>query len=149
MTLEENIQDISSLGGLPFFLVMIAGAAFFDLKLAFLLIAGLVCCYAAIALIRLVWFRNRPKPEKYTTFWGRIDASSFPSLHAMRAAFLSTLGADIAGYSAPAIALALIATSAVMWARVRKKRHFASDVIFGALLGIILGAVVIITRPLL
>jgi membrane-associated phospholipid phosphatase len=143
MPFDDTINDISALGGLPAFLVIAAlitaivpPASWLALALMFL--GGLAGCYIVTVAIRWVWFRTRPVPAEHHNWWQRIDASSFPSMHTMRAAFLATVLIILLQYSVIAIIVCSCAALAVAWARVRKKRHHVSDVVVGIILGVII-----------
>lgn len=147
MPIKETIQDISSLGGLPVFLVvtavLLSGIGGENSQIiGGLLFVGLGLLFGIIALIRLVWFKERPIAEKHRTLLERIDASSFPSLHSARIALLAVV---LAGFAPPGfrgmiwkIAL-LVLIAAVGYGRVRLKRHHWTDVIGGWILGILVG----------
>jgi membrane-associated phospholipid phosphatase len=90
--------------------------------------------------IKLVVRRQRPAGE-----WGAIyrksDPHSFPSGHAARAVMLAVLAL---GIGVPWLALALfIWAPLVVLARVAMGVHYLSDVLAGALLGGMVGAVIL------
>ena len=141
MPLDDTIHDIGALGGLPFFLLMTALIALGRdgwLPLLITLLLGLVACFTVTAAIRWLWFRQRPVPQQHSNWFQRIDASSFPSLHAMRAAFLATVIIILARFSIAVVVASVLVTVAVCWARVRMKKHHISDVVVGAVLGVIM-----------
>lgn len=156
MTLQEElIYDISSLGGLPFYLaatglLVLFTPAAMRTGFALALLGALCVCFAITALIRFVWFVPRPKPVQHHNLIERIDASSFPSLHAMRIAVLCTVVTLLTFVTASALtfgivlALALILTIAVCWARVKRLRHRVIDVIIGAIVGVIVAVIAMI-----
>ena len=153
MPLDDTINDISALGGLPFFFIMavliiLSTPATLRLAATLMLFLGLAACFAIVALIRFIWFKERPQPVEHKNLWQRIDASSFPSLHTMRAAFLGTVFIVLAKFSPWMIAAALLFTLAVAWARVRKKRHHVIDVVVGAILGIIVAVIALVLMVL-
>lgn len=135
---EENIRDITSLGGNP---VYIAAAILFWLfgfgSVTYQLAAGLVLCYIATTVLRITFFRQRPKKQQFRNALERIDASSFPSLHAMRATVLALIIAVF--FNQPIVwILATLAVLAVAVTRVMLKRHHRSDVIAGLVVGVII-----------
>lgn len=136
--MREFLQDVKALGGAPFFLIVIVFAFFTYTELAYVLLWGFVGTLLLTAAIRAVYFRPRPDRTKYRTWWERLDASSFPSLHAMRAFFLAT----VFSMSFPSVILGVLlfaCAGAVAWMRVWKKRHYVSDVVVGCVLGILFG----------
>jgi len=97
-----------------------------------------------VFLIKLAIRRERPEGE-----WGAIyrktDPHSFPSGHAARAALLATLALG----SGPAWFgwLLLCWAPLVLLARVAMGVHYLSDVLAGALLGFMVGCVVLFFFP--
>ena len=135
---KDLIQDLKSFGGLPLLAVLILISFGLNQKaLSAQLVAGLLLSYAVTVGIRLVYFKDRPKKHKSANFLQRIDASSFPSLHAMRASFLAVIFSLFFRNTVFTVLFALLALG-VAWARVRQKRHFLSDVIAGLLFGILI-----------
>ncbi len=129
------------MSGVPFFVVIIIISFLLQEKaLAYQLIVGLILAYAVTSVIRLVYFKRRPDKQGYHNLIEKIDASSFPSLHAMRAAVLATvLSAFFESFwFTPLFALAAVAVAA---SRVMTKRHDVSDVFAGLILGVIVGGV--------
>lgn len=93
---------------------------------------------AMVLLIKLRIKRKRPEGE-----WGRIyrmsDPHSFPSGHAARAFLIATIAAGL-GPSGLAIALWIWAPF-VGLARVAMGVHYLSDIVAGALLGIVVALI--------
>src|SRR5512140_2533540 len=87
------IEDVSALGALPFFAAVVIGLWLLKLPLlAAQVLAGVILAYGVTYCIRAVYHKERPRPQAHTTHLERIDASSFPSMHSMRAAILCVLG---------------------------------------------------------
>lgn len=138
---EEIWQDIKGLSGVPFFVIIIILAFLLQEKaLAYQLIVGLALAYAVTVIIRLSYFKRRPDKQGYHNLIEKIDASSFPSLHAMRAAVLATILSAFfeSALLTPLFALAAVAVGV---SRVMTKRHDISDVLAGLVLGAIVGGV--------
>lgn len=133
---EEVKQDVKALGGLPIFLL--SAFVFYlsgNAKVALVLLAGLVIGYVIASSLRLLFWRKRPDNEKYHNLLSKIDSGSFPSMHSMRAAMLVTV--LMMQFQRPvAYAVFGLAGLSVLWMRVYQKRHFTSDVITGAVLGV-------------
>lgn len=147
MPFSDIVPDIAALGGLPVFLVMsplfaAASGEFWTVLLGML--GGLAACYGITACIRWCWFRPRPQPVQYHAWWQRLDASSFPSLHAMRAAFLGTVFCMLARWSWWALLITGVLTVAVAWTRVHSKRHRLVDVAAGIGMGVILAIIAMV-----
>ncbi len=140
---EDNIHDISAFGGLPVYMaamlwLFITGSmnVFYELAIS------LTLCYLFTTTIRLVYFRKRPKGQKYKNVLQRIDASSFPSLHAMRAAALGIiLAAFFNNILMTAAVLSMIL--AVSITRIMLKRHHPADTIGGIAIGAIIAVAAI------
>src|SRR3989344_5773924 len=87
-----TLKDLGAYGGFPFYGILILGALFFGgYGFAYNLITSLVVVTIIVAVVRLSYFKPRPgqKPRKYDSIYGRIDNSSFPSIHSARAVMLS------------------------------------------------------------
>lgn len=101
MPLSEFMQDVGFLGSLPayvfvtlasiilaFLVPLKEGPNEFIVASVFLL-GGLGLLYIMVCGIRLLYFKQRPKKQSFQGFFERIDASSFPSMHAARSVVLS------------------------------------------------------------
>lgn len=109
---------------------------------------GLFLAYALTSSIRFIFFKQRPDKQKFKGLAQKIDASSFPSLHAMRASCLSVL--LILFFSNFWITVISIAAAVcVALVRVVQKRHFASDVIAGLIFGVLIAFVSVWLQSLL
>lgn len=140
--LREIIEDTSALGGIAVFLSAIFIAFFTDNKiLALKLFIGLILCYAVVIGIRIFYFKQRPDKQKYKTFLGKLDASSFPSLHSARIAALATV--LFFYFQSNAIKAAMILLiPAVAFTRIWLKRHYVIDTVIGVAVGMIIGLAV-------
>ena len=135
MPLDEVTRDAAGLGGLAIY-VLVAVIFFLlgNIKVAAELIIALALLYAVIAVIRTIFFRKRPDRQKYSGFFTKIDASSFPSMHTARSLTLAIILATVFTQQTIRILLA-IAVLGVAYTRIRLKRHYTSDVIGGLILG--------------
>jgi membrane-associated phospholipid phosphatase len=149
MQSREFLEDVKAFGGLPIYLALIA--VFFVLgyvSMSVRLLIGLVLAYALTSSIRFIFFRQRPDKQKFKGLAQKIDASSFPSLHAMRAGCLAIL--LIVFFSNFWITvISIIAAVCVALVRVVQKRHFASDVIVGLIFGAIIAWISILIQGFL
>jgi undecaprenyl-diphosphatase len=96
---------------------------------------------ASVLLIKLAVRRRRPEGE-WGTIYRNTDPHSFPSGHAARAILLATLAAAWGpGWLAPILIpwAPLVALS-----RVAMGLHYLSDVVAGAVLGLVAGSVAIL-----
>jgi membrane-associated phospholipid phosphatase len=137
MTIKEVTQDAAGLGGLAIY-VLVAVIFFLlgNIKVAAELIIALALLYAIIAIIRTIFFKKRPDKQKYSGFFTKIDASSFPSMHSARSAVLAIILAMVFPQNTIRILL-IIAVLGVAYTRIRLKRHYTCDVICGLILGAI------------
>ncbi len=132
---KEFVRDISALGGLPvYFLAVIVFVFKQRYEYALSLIISFILVYALVVPIRLVYFRRRPDKQRHKGILSRIDASSFPSIHAARAAILGITLIYLFNNILFTIFAAIVILLAA-WTRVWLKRHYASDVAVGLVLG--------------
>jgi undecaprenyl-diphosphatase len=135
MPLSEIAGDLSALGGIPIYGAITAGLLIAGrLNDAVSLILAFILIYAFVILIRSLWFRPRPKPERYSNFITKFDANSLISIHAARAAILAMFvwtRTDNVMLGAFAALLAVLVASL----RIYLKRHYATDVVAGLVIG--------------
>ncbi len=130
--LHESFRDVTALGSFAFYGVILL--LFSASPLLAPLLFGFFVTLAAVVLIRIVYFKNRPKKEEHANFWERLDASSFPSLHAARIVFLAIL---FSVYFSNQYSTALFTATAalVSYSRVYLQKHDWIDVAGGILVG--------------
>lgn len=109
---------------------------------ALTMIVGVLITAAIVLLIKFTVRRGRPEGE-----WGGIyrktDPHSFPSGHAARAALLATLAIGMGPLWFGL--LLLVWAPLVILSRAAMGVHYISDVLAGAMLGVIVGLVVLIS----
>jgi len=133
--LKEVIADLSALGGVPLYALTALMFLFIDRANVFIFLTlGFVLIYAITSIIRFFWFKRRPDKQKYKTWWQKIDASSFPSLHSAR---IVLLGLVMYFYfqNLSVLMLAIIAMIGVGYSRIWLNRHDWKDVLGGYILG--------------
>jgi membrane-associated phospholipid phosphatase len=133
------LRDVSAYGGIGFYVVAIA--LFFvmsEFMFASRLVASLLAVTAIVGLTRLAYFKPRPgmKKKSYGTYYERIDNSSFPSIHAARAALIS---AALFTKLSLLLPLLIVVTFLVCVGRIYFKRHDFIDITAGTALGLALG----------
>ncbi len=136
--LNAGVTDLSALGGLPLFGVSIIISAFLAPSLALQLVTAVVLSYGLTIIIRLIYYKDRPKKRSHSNFLTSLDASSFPSLHTMRAAILAVLLAK----SELMLAVLLVFASGVGFARFKLQHHDRYDVLGGFCIGVVLAFLV-------
>ena len=137
---QEIWQDVKGLGGLPLYIIISLLALLFGKMTLFVqLVIGLALAFGVTVILRFIYFRERPdkKMSEPRNVIERIEAGSFPSLHAMRAAVLGTL-LILLFHNLYASILVGAGVLGVAVARVVLKRHFFWDVIFGVIIGIVI-----------
>jgi membrane-associated phospholipid phosphatase len=83
-------RDITAFGSIFIYgLILLAMLALQQFELFYRLLLGFIITYVIILLIRAVYFRKRPNKRTYKNFIEKLDASSFPSIHAARVTFLA------------------------------------------------------------
>jgi membrane-associated phospholipid phosphatase len=133
--LDLSLEQITYLGGVLFYGLLALFSLVMNKSLLFLELVIIFAAILAVAvLIKIVYYKDRPKKQKYTNLIERFESSSFPSLHSMRIAALAVFFSEFIGTLCAAIFLGAIALL-VIYSRVRLKRHFVIDVVVGAILG--------------
>lgn len=130
-------RDFSTFGGFLFYLLALLVALIsqqFNLFLRLLL--GLVLIMLVSVLIRVFYFKHRPKKQAYKSFIERIDASAFPSIHTARFIFLSLVFISFFKNSL-VTAFFLLLMALVPYSRVYLKKHDWQDLLGGLVLAIL------------
>lgn len=129
-------QDITTLGGLAFYTLLTLFILTLGLTtIALKLVIGFIITYGISLLIRLLYFKKRPNNQKYKTIIERLDASSFPSIHAARITFLGLFFIILLDSIYTTILL-LIIILLVCYSRHHLKKHDIKDLLAGIILGI-------------
>jgi len=149
----EWVHDITSIGSLPFYGIVMAIILFnSEIVLTLRLLICLVLLYAVASSIRFLFFKTRPedkgKKTRQMNLFEKIDASSFPSIHSARTAVLSILlYTKIPTTLGLLISLGIL--SSVMVSRIILRKHYTIDVIGGSILGLLTGYVILILNFLI
>ncbi|HLC61803.1 MAG TPA: phosphatase PAP2 family protein [Candidatus Nanoarchaeia archaeon] len=134
---RDFFRDISALGSLIFYvLLMMLFFALNDYASLGTLFVGVILMYLFTIIIRLVYFKNRPDKFAYRNVIEKIDAASFPSLHAARTGFLSVFFAYYFNNISISVILAVLALG-ILFSRVYLRKHDFMDVLAGAVLGVL------------
>jgi len=136
--IETFWRDLTSICSWPVCVFIVCLLWIFgNSKLSLILLACVVISHLLASAIRVFYFKERPKKQKYKNLVEKIDASSFPSVHSMRAAILLVLFVDayrnifvIAVFGALALLIPI--------SRYILKKHYVSDIFWGFLFGIII-----------
>src|SRR3989344_8544654 len=138
--LHEFFRDLTALGGMSFYALMLLFILLFRQYGIFLDLAlGLLLMLVVLLLIRTFYFKARPLPQDHHTFLQKIDASSFPSLHTTRIFFLALYFSVIWNQIHLTIILNALALL-VAYSRIYLQKHDRWDVLGGIMLaGVVLG----------
>lgn len=139
----EYIRDFTSLGN-PFLLLLVTTIALsvsttFLFQLLVIIIAFLIneCICSGI---KYIWHKPRPNQQQFTNAFEKIDAGSFPSIHASRIFLVYTYISYIhwADLGNPLVAyLAIPVILLVGYSRIFLMKHFLFDVLSGYLIGFV------------
>ena len=131
--LNEFFRDITAIGGFAASVLLIL--LFASSSLLIPLLAGSAITAGIVVLIRIFYFKNRPKKENYKNFLERIDASSFPSLHTARIVFLAMIFSSHFANHYLSI-LCTITAALVSYSRIYLQKHDWIDVAGGIVVGV-------------
>lgn len=134
--LDKFWKDLTVLGGMVFYLLLLLVALGQDLILFYKLLFGFLFTLIGVVAIRMVYFKKRPRPENHSNFIERMEASSFPSLHMARIVFLGLVFTALVQNSFLKIFL-LVLVMAVAYSRIYLKKHDWWDLLGGLILGLI------------
>jgi len=136
--LKEFQYDLSVFGGFSFSIFLIIVAFIFGEKtLSIKLIAAVILAYLTTFSIRYFFFKERPDKQHYSNMLEKLDASSFPSLHSMRATIISLVPAM--HFDMPELyILSIFMIATVAYSRHVLQRHHKSDIAGGIIIGIII-----------
>ncbi len=146
----EYIQDFTALGN-PFLLLLVSFFAIQNIRwispaqIWLVLIGGFLANEFICSGIKYIWHKPRPNAQTFGDGMEKIDAGSFPSIHAARISFVySSLAylhyTENQGFILPAICLLVIIL--VGYSRVFLRRHFAFDVLAGYVFGFLMSGLV-------
>jgi undecaprenyl-diphosphatase len=115
-----------------------AGVSF--MFMFWLLSISLLLARSAGAITKLCFFRDRPLPMQSDTFWKRINAGTFPSLHTIIVTITSMTvfwGVVFLGFPHYLFLVYIMIALAVGLSRIELKKHYPTDVLFGAMYGVL------------
>ncbi len=137
------MKDFSSIGSMVFYgLVMIMFFILEFYKISLFLLLSFILLSSITIIIRSIYFKTRPNVMKHNSFFERLDASSFPSVHSARiiVLFLTYLFFFEINLSITIVLGAI--TLCVLYSRIYLKKHYLIDVVFGVLNGFVVGVIV-------
>jgi len=136
--LKKFFEEVTFLGGALFYLLFIC-LFLFNKQYFFMiiLITGLFFIYSIMFIIRLFYFKPRPKKMGYNNFLEKIDASAFPSVHSARVVFLFIFLFFYFRENSLLILSSFVLMILVFCSRLFLKKHDFIDIFGGIILGII------------
>lgn len=133
---KDWLRDFTSLGN-PLILLFVPFAMLGPQSTYYKLLIALLVNEILCSIIKLLFHKPRPDGQKYNGILEKIDAGSFPSIHASRITLVYlTLFASTNLIPLKVIFALVILT--VLYSRVALKRHFWTDVFGGLCIGAIL-----------
>lgn len=132
-TAKDSVRDFTSLGN-PFLLILIS-ILLIGYKSIFIVL-GLIAVEILCTLIKIIYYKERPRKQKHTNLLERIRASSFPSIHTSRASFVFFYLFLITPDMISKI-IFLLFPLVVGTTRILLKKHYISDVLGGLMIGIL------------
>ncbi len=141
---EIFFRDMTSLGSIYIYMICPLIALFTgEYRLFLQLSFGAVASFMIAVIIRLIYFKERPNKQPYGNLIEKIDAASFPSIHAARASFMFlAFGSFFRNNVIITIFLAIIALL-ICYSRIYLKKHDFADVGGGIFMGLGLGYIVL------
>lgn len=133
---KEWARDITSLAS-PLLLLLIPFVFLGTTKVFYTLLIALVANEIIASLIKIVFPKKRPDGQTYNSILEKIDAGSFPSIHASRITIVYlTLFSHTESIALQIIFLVIIVL--VFLSRILLKKHFWIDVFGGFVLGVLI-----------
>jgi membrane-associated phospholipid phosphatase len=145
----EYIQDLTALGN-PFLLLLVSFCATqgtFEIptwKIWAILSAGFLINELICSTIKFFWHKPRPNSQTYLGGLEKIDAGSFPSIHAARISFVYSSLAYLQYTENQSIIFIIICSLVILlvgYSRVFLKKHFLIDVLAGYIFGFFMSIV--------
>ncbi len=140
---ERVMFHISALGSAAFMIILVLFYFFLGkTRLSFELFIGLLLVFAVAVPIKLLFYRDRPRRRRFSNLMEKIDAASFPSMHANRAAMIFIIMSFY--FNGIFFAVFMFAMSLlVSYSRIYLERHYWKDVVAGYVLGLIEGGLIV------
>ncbi len=134
--LKEWTRDITSLAN-PLILILIPFIFLGPSKAFYILLLALLINEIVASVIKIVFPKERPTGQTYSNLIEKIDAGSFPSLHASRITlvyFTLLSNTDSIAIKAACVIVVIL----VILSRIRLKKHYWIDVLGGFVIGLLI-----------
>lgn len=133
---NDWIRDFTSLGN-PLILLLVPFAVLGPQDTFYKLLIALCVNELFCSLIKLIFHKPRPDGQAYNGFLEKIDAGSFPSIHASRISLVYLTLFNFAELTSLKVIFILVILI-VTYSRVSLKRHYWTDIIGGVTIGAII-----------
>jgi membrane-associated phospholipid phosphatase len=141
---QRAFEEITFFGGIVFYIFLIMVFLIFG-KFNYALQMGIALAFIYLFTlgVRLAYFKNRPKKQGYGNMLEKMDASSFPSVHAARTTFIFLfLMYNLIIFQSYFLFLFYLCSAMFLWllvlySRIYLLKHDVTDIIGGVMLGII------------
>jgi membrane-associated phospholipid phosphatase len=145
MLFKRFFDEITNLGGFIVSSFFAFSFLVFGTLYQFLQVClALFSIYFLTFVIRLFYFKDRPKKMHHKNFLEKIDASAFPSIHAARAIFMLIFLTYYLPFNILFFTASSVAAFLVVFSRIYLGKHDIYDVIGGIILGLLSSLWVII-----
>ncbi|GIU68965.1 MAG: hypothetical protein KatS3mg002_0201 [Candidatus Woesearchaeota archaeon] len=140
--IHSFFKQITYLGSFVISFIIVVLLYFFNKRFAFLLFLGLISVNVISYIIKIVYFKDRPRKQSSNTPLERIDAASFPSVHSGR---VTTILFWLYFFSnnITLIILCSFLWAFVIYSRFYLKKHYWSDIFGGILIAIIINTILL------
>lgn len=138
MILKKTLEELTFLGGILFYILFLVFLFIFGKQESFpQLLLSLLIIYFLTFTIRIFYFKPRPKKIKHKNFLQKLDASSFPSVHAARATVIFVF--LLISYLPPVFYILFFSSLyfLVLYSRTYLLKHDAIDLLGGVLIGLV------------
>ena len=141
---DDYVRDLTAFASLPVFgFLFLASLAIKRYDLAAQFFLAVVLTWALFFPIRYLVFRPRPKKLAYHNLLERLDASSFPSLHAARSVMLVLILSQLFVQLEARLLLWTLALG-IMWSRLYLQKHRIEDLVVGSIMGLAIGYLLVV-----
>lgn len=138
--LSKDITHLGDGASVVFIAVLLMFVGIKDLSKA--LITAYSIGFLISSIIRLVYFKERPKKLSYNNLFEKVYVSgSFPSNHSVNVGIMLVIFTKYLSNIYLTSVLAIFAIT-IMSSRIYLKKHHLSDVLIGFLIGVIIGIIV-------
>ncbi len=141
LLMNAGFKQITELGSMTLITVFAVFFIFLNQGLAIRTILGIAGVVIISYAIKMLFFKNRPIKQSTGTFIEKVDASSFPSVHAARITIIA-FWLIIYFNSIYLRAFTALIWILVIYSRVYLKKHYWTDVIGGTIIALIINAII-------